>query len=179
MSKAAALLIPVTEMQPPATRPSVMSAVLPIMGVVLIGFLVIGLALPVLPLHVSRGLGFGAFVVGLVTGSQFVASLVSRVWAGYFADRKGPKNGVVAGLFAAAASGLLYLLSLALSSPAASVSVVLLGRAVLGGAESFIITGGVSWGLALVGPQGAGRIIDWGRPRSATMAVGHILGLAL
>ena len=52
-----------------------MSALLPIMGVVLIGFLVIGLALPVLPLHVSHDLGFGAFVVGLVTGSQFVASL--------------------------------------------------------------------------------------------------------
>jgi MFS family permease len=180
MSKAAALLIPMTEMQPPATRPSFMSAALPIMGVVLIGFLVIGLALPVLPLHVSRGLGFGAFVVGLVTGSQFVASLVSRIWAGYFADRKGPKNGVVAGLFAAAASGLLYLLSLVLPSPTASVSVVLLGRAVLGGAESFIITGAVSWGLALVGPQGAGRIIAWvGTAMFAALAVGAPVGTML
>src|SRR6185436_9091343 len=41
-----------------------------------------GVALPVLPLHVHGGLGLGTFVVGLVTGSQFVASLVSRVWAG-------------------------------------------------------------------------------------------------
>ena len=44
---------------------------------VLIGFLVIGLALPVLPLHVHQELGLGTFVVGLVTGSQFAASLVS------------------------------------------------------------------------------------------------------
>jgi MFS family permease len=180
MSKAVALLIPMAERQPRATPPSVMGALLPIMGVVLVGFLVIGLALPVLPLHVSRDLGFGAFVVGLVTGSQFAASLVSRIWAGHFADRKGAKSGVVAGLFAAAASGLLYVLSLTLKSPTASVSVLLLGRAVLGGAESFIITGAVSWGLALVGPQGAGRVIAWvGTAMFAALALGAPVGTIL
>jgi hypothetical protein len=51
------------------------------MAVVLIAFLIIGLALPVLPLHVHQDLGFGAFIVGLVTGSQFGASLLSRVSA--------------------------------------------------------------------------------------------------
>ena len=45
------------------------TALLPIMGVVLVAFLVIGIALPVLPLHVHQGLGLGTFVVGLVTGS--------------------------------------------------------------------------------------------------------------
>jgi hypothetical protein len=64
MSKAVVLLIPMTERQPRAAPPFVMGALLPIMGVVLVGFLVIGLALPVLPLQVSRDLGFGAFVVG-------------------------------------------------------------------------------------------------------------------
>jgi MFS family permease len=168
------------ETQPPAAPSSVMGALLPIMGMVLVGFLVIGLALPVLPLHVSRDLGFGAFVVGLVTGSQFVASLFSRIWAGHFADRKGAKSGVVAGLVAAAASGLLYVLSLALTSPSASVSVLLLGRAVLGGAESFIITGAVTWGLALVGPQGVGRVIAWvGTAMFAALAVGAPIGVML
>jgi MFS family permease len=150
------------------------------MGVVLIGFLVMGLALPVLPLHVSRDLGFGTFIVGLVTGGQFAASLVSRIWAGHFADRKGAKSGVVFGLFAAAASGLLYVLSLAFTSSAASVSILLLGRAVLGGAESFIITGAVSWGLALVGPKGAGRVIAWvGTAMFAALAVGAPVGTML
>src|SRR3954465_12321103 len=86
---------------------------MPVMAAVLAGFLIIGIALPVLPLHVSQDLGFGTFVVGLVAGSQFAASLFSRVWAGSFADRTGPKRAVVLGLLAAAASGLLYLLSLA------------------------------------------------------------------
>jgi MFS family permease len=180
LSKAAALLIPIAEAQSPAALPSVMGALLPIMGVVLIGFLVMGLALPVLPLHVSRDLGFGTFVVGLVTGSQFAASLVSRIWAGHFADRKGAKSGVVLGLIAAAASGLLYVLSLAFTSSAASVTILLLGRAVLGGAESFIITGAVSWGLALVGPKGAGRVIAWvGTAMFAALALGAPFGTML
>src|SRR4051812_21132452 len=51
-------------------EPSV-AALLPIMGVVLVAFLVIGFALPVLPLHLHRDLGSSTFVVGLVTGSQF------------------------------------------------------------------------------------------------------------
>jgi hypothetical protein len=52
---------------------------LPVMGVVFIAFLVIGFALPVLPLHVHQGLGLSTFVVGLVTGSQFAASVLSRI----------------------------------------------------------------------------------------------------
>ena len=87
---------------------------LPIMAAVFIGFLVVGLALPVLPLHVHGTLGMSPFVVGLVTGCQFVAALVTRMWAGNYADTKGPKRAVVAGLLAATIAGLLYLASLAL-----------------------------------------------------------------
>lgn len=77
------------------------------MAVVLAAFLVIGLALPVLPLHVHQGLGLGTVVVGLVAGSQFAASLVSRVWAGHYADSRGARRAVMTGLLAAAVSGLL------------------------------------------------------------------------
>lgn len=59
-----------------------MARLLPIMASVFAGFLLIGLALRVLPLHLHKGLGFGPFAVGLVTGSQFVASLLSRIGAG-------------------------------------------------------------------------------------------------
>lgn len=157
------------------------SALVPIMAVVLVAFLVIGLALPVLPLHVRDGLGLNAFVVGLVTGSQFGASLISRVWAGHYADRSGPKQAVVAGLCMAAASGLLYLLSLHFAAaPSLSVTILLLGRALLGAAESFIITGAASWGLALVGRENAGRVIAWiGMAMFAALALGAPLGTSL
>src|SRR3954463_12323641 len=88
------------------------AALLPIMGVVLVAFLVIGLAMPVLPLHVHNDLGLGTFVVGLVVGSQFAASLISRPWAGRYADSRGAKRAVIAGVLVAAVAGLLYLGSL-------------------------------------------------------------------
>jgi MFS family permease len=162
-------------------RTGVALDLLPIMAAVSCAFLTIGLALPVLPLHVHRSLGFGTFVVGLVAGSQFAASLVSRIGAGSYSDRRGAKRGVVAGLLAAAVSGFLYLGSLGFPShPTASVATLLLGRAVLGGAESFIITGGVSWGLGLVEGKHAGTVIAWiGMAMFAAMALGAPLGSVL
>lgn len=164
-----------------ASSPSVFLTLMPIMAVVLLAFTVIGLALPVLPLHVHQGLGLGTFVVGLVTGSQFAASLVSRVWAGHFADDRGAKITVVVGLVAAAVSGNLYLISLPLThTPWLSVTVLLLGRALLGAAESFIITGALSWGLGLVDHRSAGKVIAWvGTAMYAAFALGAPVGSIL
>ncbi len=152
-----------------------------IMAVVFVAFLVVGLSLPILPLHVTHGLGLGAFVVGLVTSSQFAASLFSRVWAGHFSDRKGVKRGVAAGLLTAFVAGLVYLLSLAFTqSPFLSVTVLLLGRATLGAAESLIITSAASWGLALAGAENSGKVIAWvGTAMFAALALGAPIGTAL
>jgi MFS family permease len=156
-------------------------ALLPIMGVVFVAFLVIGIAMPVLPLHVHDGLGLGTFAVGLVAGSQFAASLISRPWAGHFSDSRGAKRGVIIGLLAAAVSGLLYLSSLAFTeAPLTSVMILLLGRGLLGAAESFIITAAVSWGLALADARSTGKVIAWvGSAMFAAFAIGAPAGAAL
>src|SRR5436309_210394 len=113
------------------------ATLLPIIALVFIAYLVIGIAMPVLPLHVHQGLGLSTFVVGLVAGSQFAASLLTRLWAGHHADSRGAKNTIILGLMLAAAAGLFYLLSLHfVRKPETSVTILLLGRAVLGGAES-------------------------------------------
>src|SRR5215469_1019276 len=171
----------ITTMQEPVAAPRLATTLLPIMGVVFVAFLVIGMAMPVLPLHVHDGLGFGTFVVGLVAGSQFAASLISRPWAGHYADGRGAKRGVIAGLLAAAVSGLLYLLSLGFSgAPLTSVAILLLGRALLGGAESYVITAAVSWGLALVDSRNTGKVIAWvGSAMFAAFAIGAPAGAAV
>jgi MFS family permease len=164
-----------------APRNRSITVLLPIMGVVLVAFLVIGFALPVLPLHVHHGLGLSTFVVGLVTGSQFAASLISRIWSGRYADTRGAKRSVVVGLLTAVVAGLLYLLSLVfVGIPWLSVTILLFGRPLLGGAESFVITGAVNWGLALVGPQNAGRVIAWvGMSMFAALALGAPVGTTI
>jgi MFS family permease len=153
----------------------------PVMAAVFISFIIIGLALPVLPLHVHQDLGLGTFIVGLVAGSQFAASIVSRVWAGSHADIRGAKHAVVTGLMIAAAAGLLYLLSLRfVSAPIISVAILLLGRALLGAAESFIITGAQAWGLAISGLQNTGQVLAWmGTAMFAAFALGAPAGTAL
>jgi MFS family permease len=155
-----------------------MTALTPIMVTVLVGFVVIGAALPVLPLHVRDTLGFGPVMVGVVAGCQFAAALVARLWSGHAADTKGAKWAVMAGLLAATAAGLLYLMSLSfVSTPTISVVILLAGRAVLGGAESFIITGATTWGLVRVGAHNSGKVIAWmGTAMFAAFAGGAPLG---
>ncbi|MCS3450283.1 MULTISPECIES: arabinose transporter [Bradyrhizobium] len=166
---------------PSSAARSAAITLLPVMAAVLAGFLVVGAALPVLPLHVSRDLGFGSVVVGMVAGTQFAASLLSRVWSGSYSDTKGGKRAVVTGLVTAAVAGLLYLLSSVFEgTPTLSITVLLVGRAALGGAESFIVTGGVSWGFALVDSAHAGKVIAWvGTAMFAALACGGPLGALL
>lgn len=157
------------------------ASLLPIMSAVFIAFLVIGLAIPVLPLHVHEGLGQSTFLVGLVAGSQFAAAILSRVWAGRHSDTRGPKRAVVAGLSIAAAAGLLYVASLGfVSDPGISVAILLVGRALLGVGESFIITGAQSWGLAILGLQNTGKVLAWvGSAMFGAFAAGAPIGMFL
>src|SRR4051812_29152855 len=129
------------------------------MAVVGVAYLVTGIAMPVLPIYLHKGLGLGTFVVGLVAGTQFAATLVSRVWAGRYADTKGAKHAVIAGLVIGGTAGLLYLVSVQFArTPHTSVLVLLLGRALLGVMESFVITGALSWGVGLAGAQNTGTV---------------------
>jgi MFS family permease len=164
-----------------AVGTAVIVALLPLMGVVLVGFVLIGAAMPVLPLHVHDGLGFGPIMVGVVAGFQFASALLARLWAGGVADRHGAKRAVMLGLAGAALAGALYWLSLLFTTaPIIGISVLLAGRAVLGAAESFMITGATTWGLVRVGSQNAGKVIAWmGTAMFAAFAGGAPLGTLL
>jgi MFS family permease len=154
---------------------------LPIIASIVGLYVVLGLAMPVLPLHVHQRLGFGPFVVGLVSGSQFAAAIFSRMWAGRHADHRGAKHALVRGLLVSSASGFVYLLSFAFASqPETSVCFLILGRAVLGAGESFVITGALSLGMALLAPGSTGKVMSWiGTALYAGFAVGAPLGASL
>ena len=157
------------------------AVLLPIMAAIFGVYIVMGVAMPVLPLYVHQGLGFGPFVVGLVSGSQFAAAMFSRLWAGQHADSKGAKRALLTGLLVAAGSGLLYVLSFYLASqPKTSVGVLLLGRAVLGAGESFVITGALTLGMTLLGAQNTGKVMSWiGTALYTGFAIGAPAGTTL
>ena len=105
----------------------------------------------------------------------------SRVCPGSYADRRGSKRAVIAGLVIAAAAGLLYLASLHfLTTPGLSATILLLGRALLGVGESFIITGAQSWGLAILGVENTSKVLAWiGSAMFGAFAAGAPLGSAV
>jgi MFS family permease len=81
----------------------------------------------------------------------------------------------------AAASGLVYLGSLSISGTAGlSAAILLIGRALLGVGESFIITGGQSWALALLGLKNTSKALAWiGSAMFCAFAAGAPIGSAL
>ena len=78
-------------------------------------------------------------------------------------------------------SGLLYLLSLSFTDrPWISVTILLIGRALIGAAESLIITGAQIWGLVLGGPQNTSKVMAWvGMGLFAAFAIGAPIGAGL
>lgn len=168
---------------PPVTDQdiSVLRNMLPIVVALFIGFLMVGMPLPVIPVHVNQVLGFGPVAVGMLVGSQFLASLLSRPWAGSIADARGPKQAVATGFLAAIVAGVMYLASLVvLAQPALSFAVLLAGRLFLGCAESLVATGALAWGIARVGPARAGTMMVWvGNAIFAAWALGAPIGSAL
>jgi MFS family permease len=151
---------------------------LPITLAVFVGFVTFGLALPVLPLHLHYTLDMSPVVVGVAIGCQFGAALLSRAWSGALVDTRGGKRAMLLGVPVAAVAGIAYLCSLALiATPTASLGVLLLGRILLGCGESLIITGALSWGMGLVGPRNAGKVMAWvGIAMYGAFAAGAPLG---
>ena len=145
------------------------------------GYLYVGLPLPVIPRFVHDNLGFSNFVVGLVTGIRFLATLLTRGYAGRLTDHHGGKRSALQGAAVCALGGLFYLVAAVPGlSPTMSLAMVVLGRPAAGFGESQFVTGCVSWSIASVGPQRAGMSMSWTViAMFAALAVGAPIGMAL
>lgn len=145
------------------------------------GYLAVGLPLPVIPLFVHAHLGFSNLVVGLVIGIQFLATVLTRGYAGRVTDQQGGRRSALQGAWVMAAAGLLYLVAAmpGLSSTA-SLAIIVVGRLAAGLGESQFVTGCVSWSIASVGPQRAGLSMSWtGIAMFAALSIGAPVGMAM
>ena len=145
------------------------------------GYLCVGLPLPVIPLFIHHRLGFSNFIVGLVIGIQFLATVLTRGYAGRLTDHHGGKRSALQGSVVCALGGLFYLVAAMPGlSAVTSLIVIVIGRLAAGFGESQFVTGCVSWSIASVGPQRAGMSMSWtGIAMFAALAIGAPIGMAL
>ncbi len=158
------------------SRPS-----LAVIAALFCGYLAVGMPLPVIPLFVHDKLGFSSLIVGFVIGIQFLATVLTRGYAGRVTDSLGGKKAALQGAAFSALGGLLYLLAAFPSlSPTMSLAVIIAGRLAAGLGESQFVTGYVSWSIASVGPQRAGMSMSWtGIAMFAALAIGAPIGMSL
>lgn len=146
---------------PPAQDSARQNVTLQIVSVVMftfIGYLTIGIPLAVLPGYVHDDLGYGSVLAGLVISLQYLATLLARPYAGRVIDGLGPKRAVLYGMAGSAASGLFMLLSVAIQGwPALSLASLLVGRLVLGAAESLVGSAAIGWAIGRVGAPHTAR----------------------
>ena len=144
-------------------------------------YLVIGLQLAVLPPFVHDDLGYGAVLAGLVISTQYVATLLSRGFAGRTSDVAGPKQSALIGMTACGVSGLLLIFAaMAHTVPALSFGLMLVARLALGMGESCVGTGCIMWGIGRVSAAHTAKVISWnGIATYGALAVGAPLGVVL
>ena len=161
---------------------STAAAMGPLVIIVFLGFLAVGTPLAALAIHLHDAMGFSPALVGAVIGAQSLMTVVTRHAAGTVCDRYGPRRSALIGLPLAALSGLVMLPATILL-PADNLLVVpllLLARAMLGAAESFFLTGSMTWGIGRMGPARTGKVMAWqGIAMYAALGVGAPLGLWL
>jgi MFS family permease len=145
-------------------------------------YLAIGLPLAILPEYVHMRMGYHASLAGLVVSIQYIATFLSRPWAGRISDRKGAKISVLWGMGACTLSGMLLLTAAVLHRNPAwlSLTSLIASRLVLGVGESLGSTGATLWGISSAGPEHTAKVISYnGVSTYGALALGAPLGVVM
>jgi MFS family permease len=148
----------------------------------LVCYLSIGLPLAILPEYVHLRMGYSAVLAGLVISSQYIATFLSRPWAGRISDHKGAKISVLWGMAACTASGVLLLgAALLHRNPAwLSLASLIASRLMMGVAESLGSTGATLWGITSAGQEHTAKVIAYnGVATYGALALGAPLGVVM
>lgn len=146
-------------------------------------YLAIGLPLAILPAYVHLRMGFSAALAGLVISIQYIATFLSRPWAGRISDTAGAKVSVQWGMAACTLSGVLLTIAPVLHvhrAPWLSIAFMIASRLALGVGESLGSTGATLWGITCAGQEHTAKVISFnGVATYGALALGAPLGVVM
>jgi MFS family permease len=137
-------------------------------------YLTIGMTLGILPNYIRYNLKGSTLMVGVIVGLQSLATLLTRAYAGKITDTKGAKHSNHTGALLIILAAISYLIYTLLNEHLEfALCLIILARIIHGASESLAITGALTWGIGLVGPEKSGKVMTWnGIAMYAGIAIG-------
>lgn len=169
-------------MNPSTTKEQNINA--PLLGYVsftFIGYFVIGLSLSVLPIFITKTLGFSLIVAGIVISVQYVATFFLRAYSGKIIDGKGPKPAVLYSMIGFAVTGLFLIIAYYFKlTPTVCLIFLLITRLMTGCAEGLIGASPINWSIMALGEKHTAKIISYnGVACYGSLALGASLGVVI
>jgi MFS family permease len=164
-----------------STRDPAQGRLLLLTAILFVSYLCVAIPLPIVPVYVTERLALGNVWAGLAVGIAFLATVLTRGYAGSLSDRSGAKGAVARGLAFYVAGALTSLVTgLLPQAPLTAFLILLAGRLLLGLGESLVGVGVIAWGVGLVGPTRSSRVLALvGAAIYGALAIGGPIGLAL
>lgn len=150
-------------------------------AILFISYLCVAISLPIVPIYVTAMLGFGNGWAGFGVGIAFLATILTRGYAGGLSDGLGAKVAVKRGLALYVLGALMSLISGLVPNAAVTAFIILIaGRLLLGLGESLVAVGVIAWGIGVVGPARSGKVLALiGAAIYGALAFGGPIGLLL
>ncbi|UFH31998.1 MFS transporter [Chryseobacterium sp. C-71] len=164
-----------------AQEKNVNLSLLTYVGFTFLGYFIIGLSLSVLPIFISKNLGFSLVVAGLVISLQYVATFFLRAYSGKIIDEKGPKPAVLFSMLSFSLTGIFLILAYYFKfSPLLSLSFLIITRLLTGCGEGMIGASPINWAIMALGEKHTAKIISYnGVACYGALAIGASLGVVI
>ncbi len=145
-----------------------------------LSYLAVAMSMPTTAVYVATSLHMGNALAGLAVGVAFGSTIVTRGFAGRFADHNGGKRCMLYGLVFYTLSGALGVAVTWMATPWAAFTMLVVCRLTLGLGESLTVVGLLAWGIGLMGHQRSGRVLSVvGMGMYGSLAAGSPIGLTL